>query len=752
MGSNPFRGVPRIKGRGRDVEALTDNLEVLTGAKGDGGFRAVTFNDLAQYGLATLTYQGGRLVGVKPTGSTSTGSGSGTGGTGTPPIAQPHAPENFTVTGAFFSIILQWANAHFVGYAYAEIYRSATDDFGAAVRIGTEIGTFYVDSVGPAAKYYYWIRFVNTADQRGPINGTAGTFGQTREKISDVMVELSDSISSGLLAQELAQRINLIDAPNTGLVDGLNSIHQSMVQGQNNLQQQIDAIAVGFAVNTFYQPEEPSAEVSSEGDRWFNTGDGNHPYLYINGVWVDVSDQRILNNKALIEQEQTARITAQDALATRINTVQARIDDPSTGLEASATSLQTVTSNVQSIGNELAANTQQLSQIQAIVGADFSALQEIKRVTIDSNGLTAQYMLKTDVNGYIAGYGLWNTGATSLALFNVDTFAVGRPGAVGKYPFIIKDGVTYINVAMFAEASIEDAVIANLSADKITAGILNAARIAANSLTADKIDSRGLSIKDQNGNVIISAGQQLSAAYVTGLGTLALLNALAYQDLAGAKPPIDADHTSSNVAAGIFAQGAFATLSQLNASNINTYISVASIDTALIKSLAVTNALIANGAISEAKIQNAQVTTLKIGANSVTVPLSTYASNSYAMVGGVGTIFTLATLTLDNPDTVANTPVKIDVYMTFGNLGVETSVFELRKNGVVIFTGPFINSFTVYDGIGNPNGSVSYISFPFSSQLSPGERATFTFVLRANGSGFFGNTNIRHMSMVANAR
>ena len=70
--------------------------------------------------------------------------------------------------------------------------------------------------------------------------------------------------------------------------------------------------------------------------------------------------------------------------------------------------------------------------------------------------------------------------------------------------------------AMIANAAIDDAKIANLNASKITAGTISADRIAAGSISADKIDSRGLSIKDANGNVILAAGTALDFANVGG--------------------------------------------------------------------------------------------------------------------------------------------------------------------------------------------------------------------------------------------
>lgn len=158
--------------------------------------------------------------------------------------------------------------------------------------------------------------------------------------------------------------------------------------------------------------------------------------------------------------------------------------------------------------------------------------------------------------------------------------------------------------------------------------VINGSMLVDGSLTASKIDTRGLTIKDSYGNVVFSAGVGLSYTMVTGLGSLATQNSVAYSALTGTKPPTNADNTASNTAAGIAGQGTLATqnyatigstiklpdgsvmgtgdfvnrLGQINSSNISTFMAAA--------------------AIGNAYIGNAAVDTLNIAGNAVTVPLS----------------------------------------------------------------------------------------------------------------------------------
>jgi hypothetical protein len=214
-------------------------------------------------------------------------------------------------------------------------------------------------------------------------------------------------------------------------------------------------------------------------------------------------------------------------------------------------------------------------------------IQTLSTTVAGPDGATAQYTVKTDVNGNVAGFGLSNTvntagAATSEFVIVADKFAIAPVNtnntADDGSPFFHRtsattiNGVeipagTYMKAAFIHDASITNAKIANLSADKITAGFISADRIAAGSIVADKIDTRGLSIKDTAGNIIFAAGTALNISNISGLGTLATQNSVSYASVTGTKPPTNADNTASNTAAGIANQGSFATVNQITQSN-----------------------------------------------------------------------------------------------------------------------------------------------------------------------------------------
>lgn len=77
--------------------------------------------------------------------------------------------------------------------------------------------------------------------------------------------------------------------------------------------------------------------------------------------------------------------------------------------------------------------------------------------------LYAQYAVKTDVNGHVAGFGLANDGATSDFIVLADRFSISDPNDPTEkaIPFIVNDGQVYINSAMINDATITMAKIVN---------------------------------------------------------------------------------------------------------------------------------------------------------------------------------------------------------------------------------------------------------------------------------------------------
>lgn len=124
-------------------------------------------------------------------------------------------------------------------------------------------------------------------------------------------------------AQSQFDKFELIDKDISGNTAAIALERTVRADETESLAQQIESIVAGGArVSTFAQDNPPATAV--EGDLWFDTDDGRKLYRYKAATgWGLVDDARIATNSASITAEQTARTTADEALATQITTVTA---------------------------------------------------------------------------------------------------------------------------------------------------------------------------------------------------------------------------------------------------------------------------------------------------------------------------------------------------------------------------------------------------------------------------------------------
>lgn len=136
------------------------------------------------------------------------------------------------------------------------------------------------------------------------------------------------------------------------------------------------------------------------------------------------------------------------------------------------------------------------------------------------NGLEAQYTVKVDVNGKVAGYGLATTPKNgtpeSKFIVNADRFGVGSTGKADVFPFVVDTQKNRVGVngelVVNGKAIVDRLNAGDIHGDKITANTLNANRLkagsvtaremAAESITADKLNVNNLSAISANmGNI-----------------------------------------------------------------------------------------------------------------------------------------------------------------------------------------------------------------------------------------------------------
>lgn len=363
----------------------------------------------------------------------------GTGGWTGP---KPGDPDNNIVLAAVAKaggIEVSWSyplvNPHAV--AHTRLYRSTTNSFSTATQRAVVDGSYFFDRIeGSGTTYYYWIRVVS-------VNGTVGDpVGPASATLTGELAHLKDllygEIDEGVLAQALKGEIANITT-----------------LGQGLLQEIQDRIAAGDLLGVLFE------QVSSDVSTAFTFIEERLDTL-VSADSALIEQFQLLaamvnENGALILSEQNLRVDADQALANTMDYLYAQMGDQ---LQAAVQSEQNarVTAD-QALANQI--NTTQTTLNGNIASVQTSLQSNINTVNGKVTEIGALYTAKVDVNGLVGGFGVYNNGQFVDAGFDVDRFWIGRAGANKVKPFLIQDGVVYINEARIGTATIGTLKIAN---------------------------------------------------------------------------------------------------------------------------------------------------------------------------------------------------------------------------------------------------------------------------------------------------
>jgi hypothetical protein len=196
---------------------------------------------------------------------------------------------------------------------------------------------------------------------------------------------------------------------------------------------------------------------------------------------------------AQLSSESTTRANADSALSSTVSTLSSTVGSNTSAISTESTARANADSALSST----------VTSLSSTVGGNTSSISTQVTTT---NGLKAQYTVKLDVNGAVAGFGLASTTSaagniTSEFIVNADRFAIMRGGSnttAATVPFIVQASATTLNGvavpagvymadafikngsianAKIGNAAIDNAKIANLSAAKINTGTLNASLV-----------------------------------------------------------------------------------------------------------------------------------------------------------------------------------------------------------------------------------------------------------------------------------
>ena len=508
----------------RFAEAVSDNLDTLTGRRGNLIDRAVTFRDLIDVGilkksksLTTYGSNAGDDTGVVPDDDESG-------------VDQPTTATGLTASGGFGVIQLNWSLLQYSGHDYVEIYRAQKT--GTAVptlsdaQAGGVFDRYYGDAyfyqdlrVGSNETYYYWVRAVNR-------NGAAGGFSNAANATTAI-----DYIHvSGLIDDILDDNVNSL---------GLNTALSNVSGGGAGTP------AVWNSTTTYakdklvtyngriYRATQGSTNQTPSSSSSYWTDIGAYTVM---ADFVTAAQDEAVTTSATLETFQTNQAATNSSVSSDITALENTVNDSTTGVNATATAVSGLST---SVGYNASTGVSSLAQDVTTLSSTVNDSTTGVAVTASAvNGIQGKYSVKIDNNGNVAGFGLISTantgvpttGTGSAFIIAADRFAISADyntsetalSSVDKYPFkvftvnttvngeTIPPGV-YIKDAYIHDAQITDAKIKNAT--------ITSAKIVG--LEAGKITSGNIQINNSN-NIAIYQGKTSWADNTNGfwLGNL----------------------------------------------------------------------------------------------------------------------------------------------------------------------------------------------------------------------------------------
>ncbi|MEW9253125.1 DUF1983 domain-containing protein, partial [Klebsiella pneumoniae] len=139
-----------------------------------------------------------------------------------------------------------------------------------------------------------------------------------------------------------------------------------------------------------------------------------------------------------------------------------------TELNNATTSLAAIKSTQQTQATTISALSQQQTNLTAQVGGQSAELQELKKTVVENGNVNSTWMVKMETNSngkkYAAGIALGIDGKNlqSQFLVQADRFGlINTSNGNTTTPFVVENGVAYMNAAVIKDGSITNAKIGN---------------------------------------------------------------------------------------------------------------------------------------------------------------------------------------------------------------------------------------------------------------------------------------------------
>lgn len=353
-------------------------------------------------------------------------------------------------------------------------------------------------------------------------------------------------------------------------------------------------------------------------------------------------------NAAAIQTEATARADADSALSTLITALQADVDDNAAAIQTEQTARATAdTALASDITNLTATVTSNTADIVANTAA--IATEATARATADSALSTSITNLSATVSSNTSAIA---TEATARA--NADSALAADISSLSS---TVSSNTAAINSEAVTRASADSALASDITTLTTTVGS-NTTSISTLSQSIDGVEAKyGVTI-DNNGNA--TGFQLLSGVGGSAFNVRADQFAVFDSDNNGGVPPFTVFTTSRTIGGVVYPAG--------------TYIENAYIDNASIVDGSITNAKI--GELSADKITAGTLNVDRINSDDITKTVSTFNPNTIGL--GVGSFTQIASVVIDTVGRPVDLLATVDVDRYWGVL------YELRRDSVVL--------------------------------------------------------------------
>ena len=177
-------------------------------------------------------------------------------------------------------------------------------------------------------------------------------------------------------------------------------------------------------------------------------------------------------------------------LSSRLDTAEQSATEAKATVQVVQTTLTKATGEIKSLG-------ERITTVQSTADGNKATVQAHSR---SINGLEAQYTVKVDVNGKVAGYGLATTPKNgtpeSKFIVNADRFGIGAPGKADVFPFTVDTQQNRVGVngelVVNGKAIIDRLNVGDIDGNKIRVNSIGASRIVAGSIDSREIRAGGI--------------------------------------------------------------------------------------------------------------------------------------------------------------------------------------------------------------------------------------------------------------------